>query len=103
MADASEQAIEKRIQAKGLTAPRLTPEMIDEVIASEAFHVFPGTTMTVCMLTLKNGYHVVGHSAAASAKNFDEAIGRDIARKNARDKIWGLEGYILRSKLAGLL
>lgn len=103
MADASEQAIERKIQARGLNAPRLTPEMIDEVIASEAYHVFPGTTLTVCSLTLKNGYHVVGHSAAASARNFDEAIGREIARKNAREKIWGLEGYILRSRLAGLL
>lgn len=30
-----EQAIEKEIQAKGLNAPRLTPEHIDSVIASE--------------------------------------------------------------------
>jgi hypothetical protein len=43
---------------------------------------------------------VTGESAAASPENFDEQIGRKIARDNARNKIWALEGYLLRSKLA---
>lgn len=29
-----------------------------------------------------------------------EEIGRRIAKDNARNKIWALEGYLLRSKLA---
>jgi exopolyphosphatase/pppGpp-phosphohydrolase len=95
----SEAEIEKEIQAKGLTAPRLTPEAIDAVIVSEQFHVFPGTTMTVCALTLRNGYLVTGESAAASPENFNEEIGRKIARTNARNKIWALEGYLLRERL----
>lgn len=95
-----EQAIEQEIQAKGLNAPRLNPAHIDGQIVSETYHVFPGTTMTVCLLTLRNGYHVTGESAAASPANFDEEIGRKIARDNARNKIWALEGYLLRSKLA---
>lgn len=96
-----EAAVEKEIQAKGLTAPRLTPQHIDDQIVSQAFHVFPGTTLTVCALTLRNGFHVVGESAAASPANFDADLGRKIARDNARNKIWALEGYLLRSKLAG--
>ena len=96
----SEQEIENEIQAKGLNAPRLTPAQIDATIADEAYHVFPGTTLTVCCLTLRNGYTVVGESAAASPENFDEALGRKIARQHARDKIWALEGYLLREKLA---
>lgn len=95
-----EQSIEAEIQAKGLNAPRLTPQMIDEAIFSEQYHVFPGTTMTVCALTLRNGYIVTGESAAASPENFDKDIGRKIARDNARNKIWALEGYLLREKLA---
>ncbi len=94
--------IEKRLQEKGLNAPRLTPQLIDDQIVGEQYHVFPGTTMTVCLLTLKNGFNVTGESAAASPENFDEQIGRDIARRNARDKIWSLEGYALRNKLAGV-
>ncbi len=96
-----EQALEKEINDKGLNAPRLNPAHIDAQIVSEAYHVFPGTTLTVCALTLKNGFNVVGESAAASPENFDQAIGRKIARDNARNKIWALEGYLLRSKLAG--
>ena len=96
----SETEIENEIQAKGLNAPRLTPAQIDAAIVSEQYHVFPGTTMTVCALTLRNGYIVIGESAAASPENFDEAIGRKIARENARNKIWALEGYLLREKLA---
>lgn len=95
-----EAKIEAEIQAKGLNAPRLTPQLIDEAITSEQYHVFPGTTMTVCALTLRNGYIVTGESAAASPENFDKEIGRKIARENARNKIWALEGYLLREKLA---
>jgi hypothetical protein len=95
-----EQALESEIQAKGLTAPRLTPETIDAAILTEQFHVFPGTTLTVCALTLQNGFQVVGESACASPENFDEEIGRNVARADARRKIWALEGYRLRSELA---
>lgn len=95
-----EAKIEAEIQAKGLNAPRLNPDMIDAAIVSEQYHVFPSTTMTVCALTLRNGYIVTGESAAASPENFDQAIGRKIARDNARNKIWALEGYLLREKLA---
>lgn len=95
-----EAQIEKEIQAKGLNAPRLNPQMIDDAIVSEQYHVFAGTTMTVCALTLRNGYIVTGESAAASPENFDQAIVRKIARDNARNKIWALEGYLLREKLA---
>lgn len=95
-----EQKMEEEIQAKGLNAPRLNPQMIDATIRSEQYHVFAGTTLTVCALTLQNGYIVTGESAAASPENFDEAIGRKIARDNARNKIWALEGYLLREKLA---
>lgn len=96
----TEQEIEKEIQEKNLNAPRLTPDLIDSVIQSEQYHVFDNTTLTVCCLTLKNGYNVTGESAAASPENFDREIGRKIARQNAREKIWALEGYLLKEKLS---
>lgn len=102
MAGHDEAAIEREIQAKGLNAPRLNPAHIDATIVGEAYYIFPGTTMTVCLLTLRNGFHVTGESAAASPANFDADIGEKIARDNARNKIWALEGYTLRNKLAGL-
>lgn len=97
---ASEASIEAEIRTKGLNAPRLTPDHIDAQIVDESYYVFPNTTLTVCALTLRNGFHVIGESAAASPSNFDESIGRRIARDNARNKIWAFEGYALRNKLA---
>lgn len=94
-----ELAIEAEIQAKGLTAPRLTPTLIDAAIVAEDFHVFPGTTLTVCALTLRNGFMVTGESASASPENFNAELGQKIARDNARNKIWALEGYLLREFL----
>jgi len=94
-----EKAIETEIQAKGLTAPRLTPALIDAEIKSEDYHVFGGTALTVCCLTLQNGFTVTGESACASPENFNTEIGQKIAKQNARDKIWALEGYLLREKL----
>lgn len=95
-----EAAIESKLQAKGLNAPRLTPALIDHAIVDQAFHVFPGTTLTVCALTLRNGFMVTGESRPASDANFDEELGRKIAYAQAREKIWALEGYLLREKLA---
>jgi hypothetical protein len=95
----NEQELEQEIQDKGLTAPRLTPELIDNVIVSEQYHVFDGGKATVCLLTLMNGFQVTGESFCVSPENFDEEIGRNIARDNARNKIWQLEGYLLQQRL----
>ena len=95
----SEQEIENEIVEKGLTAPRLTPELIDATILKESFHVFEGSCLTVCCLTLQNGFTVTGASACASPENFNVEVGEKIARADARDKIWMLEGYLLKERL----
>lgn len=116
----TDQAIEQEIVAKGKTAPRITPAHIQAVITSEHFFTAamgvdmsdPEMTdakmppalhlLTFCVLVLSNGFTVTGESACASPENFDAEIGRKIARQNAEQKIWALEGYVLRNKLAGL-
>lgn len=90
--------VEQVIQEKGLMAPRVTLYYINNVIAGEEYHVFNGV-LTVCCLTLINGFTVTGESACVSPENFDAELGRQIARDNARDKIWQLEGYLLRQRL----
>ena len=96
----NEQAIEQELKDKGLNAPRLTPEHIDAAIVKEQYHVFDGTTITVCCLTLRNGFTVIGENAPVSSENFDADIGRKAARQNAREKIWALEGYLLKQRLS---
>lgn len=115
--------IEQDIQAKGLTAPRITPADIEAEIASEHFFTaYDGATyvhviqhgfssrmkianteslqlLTFCVLVLRNGFTVTGESACASPENFNVEIGRKIARAKAIEKIWPLLGYQLRTRL----
>lgn len=106
-----EQSTEAAIQQAGKTAPRVTPADVDAAIAGEYFFTAADATkdcpqfealslLTFCVLVLRNGFTVTGESACASPENFDPQIGRDIARKNAREKIWLLEGYLLKQRLA---
>lgn len=115
----NDQQIEKEIQAKCLTAPRVTPQSIEDVIVSEHYFtaaegcsgrcnmsvlpsgwVEPLNLLTFCVLVLENDYTVTGESACASPENFDPEIGRKIARQNAVSKIWPLEGYLLKQRLS---
>ena len=108
----TDQAIEQEIQAKGLTAARITPADLQANIASEHYFTAgeavrqgsaprgPLDLLTFCVLVLSNGFTVTGESACASPENFDAEIGRKIARDNAIAKVWPLMGYELRSKLA---
>jgi len=96
----NENEIETEIQDKGLTAARITPKMLDAEIVDEDYHVFPRTQLTVCCLTLKNGFTVTGESACASPENFDAEIGRKVAHSNAREKLWPLLGFRLKDQLA---
>lgn len=78
--------------------PTVTPARIDAVIVSKSFFR-PTGTLTVCVLTLENGFNVTGESACAHPDNYDKDIGEKIAFDNARQKIWALEGYVLKTAL----
>ena len=121
----ADQTIEQEIQAKGLTAPRVTPADIEANIVSESYFTaadgykavvldanpeqvvsiqnvpFPSglQLLTFCVLVLRNGFTVTGESACASPENFDSELGRKIARQNAVAKIWPLMGYALKEEL----
>lgn len=118
---ADDDTIEQQIQAAGKTAPRVTPDAIKTNIICEYYFTaadgvdgsfntplgcgvdFPERDtlrlLTFCVLVLRNGFTVTGESACASPENFDAQIGRDIARKNAVEKMWPLMGYQLREQL----
>ncbi len=113
----NDQQIESEIQAKGLTAPRVTPQDIEAHIASEHYFtaangvsdaIWPNKfpegcealeLLTFCVLILRNGFIVTGESACASPENFDAELGRKIARQNAVNKIWPLLGFALKQRL----
>ena len=77
----------------------VTQERIEAIIVKEDYFLFPGSTLTIAMLTLANGYIVTGEAACANPDIFNEELGRKYARVNAKNKIWELEGYLLRQKM----
>ena len=117
----NDQAIEQEIQAKGLTAPRITPGDLKANIVGEYFFTAADgvqaafnsqdeltrltgahgelALLTFCVLVLRNGFTVTGESACASPENFDAEIGRKIARDNAVARVWPLMGYALKQHL----
>lgn len=125
----NDQEIEQEIQAKGLTAPRITLADLQANIASEHYFtaldgvlgayknnddvrvevISPDQEVprsiealglqTFCVLVLRNGFTVTGESACASPANFNAEIGRKIARENAVQKVWPLMGYALKHRL----
>lgn len=112
----TDEQIEQEIKDKGLTAPRVTPPMVEDAISSEHYFTAdqaldmglvaplnrsPLRTLTFCVLVLDNGYTVTGQSACADPGNFDAEIGRKVARQKAVDQIWPLLGFRLRDKLVG--
>lgn len=92
-------AIEQEILAKGLTAPRVTNDHIDAIIVGETYTQLPSGRTLICELTLANGFTVRGESSCVSIENFNLDLGKKISRADARDKIWQLEGYLLRERL----
>jgi hypothetical protein len=75
------------------------PEMQNKM-ANVAYHVLPATTLTVCVITMRNGYTVLGHSACADPANFNVALGEKYAYEAAVNQLWSLEGYLLREAMA---
>lgn len=77
---------------------RLTREDIEAKISSVLYSQ-PADTLTVCVLTLENGFHVVGKSACIDPAGFDEQKGREIAYEDALRQVWQLEGYLATEKM----
>ncbi len=89
---------EQLLQDKGLNAPRLNPSLIESKVVGCTYHKLTDV-LTVCVLTLVNGFTVTGESACASPENYDQEIGEKISRAVAIEKIWPLEGYLLKQRL----
>lgn len=100
----SDTAIEDEIQAKGKTAPRVTPADVQANIVHHEFvkHVSNGgQILRWCVITTVSGFAVTGRpSVAVSPQNDDQEIGEKVAYDNAYAELWPLMGYALRAELS---
>lgn len=108
---AKAEALEKQVEARAALEPavlqriaprsKVTPADLDaEIAAGTVAYTRIGRTTTHCMITLVNGFSVTGESACVDPANFDEQMGREIAFKNAREKLWPLLGFRLADRRA---
>jgi hypothetical protein len=95
MQSANENELQQAIDAKPF--PKVTKESMEKRIQSvEYFRC--GSTVTICSITMVNGFSIRGESACVDPRNFDEHIGKGLAYRDAFDKIWAFEGYLLAER-----
>jgi hypothetical protein len=71
----------------------ITVEYLGSQIA-ETTYLNPKGTLTLCILTMKNGLNVVGESACLDPARFDAEVGKRIAYQNAFGRLWQPYGFI---------
>lgn len=102
----------EELSARGATAPRVSlADMTAKIVAANYFRIGMALEaldqphdpsldlMTVCVLTLDNGFTVIGKSAPASAENFDAEKGKTFAYEDCIRQLWPLMGFALRERL----
>ena len=99
-----DQITEEMIKAKGLTAPRVHPERIKELLDRVIPTYDRHGTSTFCHAYLEGKFYLgTGHSACVSPENFNAEVGCRLAFKDmqgiATKKLWELEGYRLYTEL----
>lgn len=84
------------------TPNRVTLEYMEGRIANVEY-MNPQTVpqLTLAIVTMKNGFAVVGKSAPADPANFNDALGKKFAREDAIRQLWGFEGFALCERLRG--
>ena len=95
-AQMSGEVLEKAIEAQPYE--KVTKASIESKIEKVDYMVLPDSTVTLCNITLKNGFSIRGESACVDPRNFNIDIGKGLAYKQAFDKIWPLEGYLLAER-----
>lgn len=90
---------ELQAQADERGAVFVNESKLKENIKAVDFYVHPGSQLTVCVITLLNGYTVTGESACADPKMFKKEVGEAFAFAAAERKIWPLLGYVLKQEL----
>lgn len=77
-------------------AERITRELIYSKIKGVEYIV--RDTLTLCIITLTNGFKATGEAACVDAKNYNKLIGEKISYENAFSQLWKLFGFLLAEK-----
>lgn len=91
--DQASQAVQKTPNRVSLESIKAKVGFIDYFYPERHPH------MTICLVTMTNGFVLVGKSAPADPANFDRELGCQFAFEDALKQAWPLEAYLLRERL----
>jgi hypothetical protein len=95
-----------RLSDEASAAVQKTPNRItldylrSRIVNGEYLYPSDHPHFTICVLTLDNGYILVGKAAPADPGNFDQELGKRFAREDAERQLWPLLAFTLREQLA---
>lgn len=95
-----EDALQQQLNKINKEKNYLTEKDINDVITNIEYNCVPNTHITICVLTLINGAKVLGKNyGSIDPDRNNEVMGKEYAFKEAVEKVWELEGYLLRQRL----
>lgn len=92
-------------EAKAVVATKVHPRVTEEGLKARISlieYANPFTCnpqLTICAITMKNGFTVIGKSAPASPLNFDPEVGKRYAYEDAFKQLWALDAYLLKERM----
>ena len=95
-----DQEIEKQIQEKGLNAPRVKNENIDQIMEKIVYNFTQvSEKRLICQAIIGTFWIADGNSVTVDPKNFDLELAKEVSLQNAkeaaRNKLWEYEGWRL--------
>nr|UVM84314.1 MAG: hypothetical protein [Bacteriophage sp.] len=96
MATVTKESIREKIKSVYYLNAGSALAMMDKIDEADKANL---SLVTICIIILENGFKVDGVSACVDPANYNEDIGRSCAYEDAFNKIWELEGYMLRQSL----
>jgi len=78
---------------------KVTQQNVMDEVQKSTYTILPDGITTICQITMKNGYTVIGKSACADPAEFNAAEGEKWAWQDALRQVWPLLGYALRERL----
>lgn len=91
---------DKELDAAIAASPSSRRVMREDIDANvKAVNYYRHETLTIAIITMANGFNVIGESACIDPANYRQDIGETIAYKSAYEKLWSLEAYAMASRL----
>ena len=68
-------------------------------IKGKTFTLMPSGRMTVCQITMNNGFTVEGQSACVDSRNYFKDVAERYAFEDALRNCWEFEAYLLTERI----